>query len=161
MAPASRATKSSAVCDHIAHSFKRKYYCLLDFQASPTLENLSRLASKPGVQYTLVLSKTDGSIIRSSSHFGSARGSALSVSGLGNGTGEELQKSMTNYDTDTTETPAQKSTEDIAKMVFSFVSAAGTLVEDMESDDDLKLLRLRTRKNEIIIVPGESFPFMA
>ena len=63
---------------------------------------------------------------------------------------------MTNYDTDTKEKPSEKSIEDIAKMVFSFVSAAGALVEDMDSEDDLKLLRLRTRKNEIVIVPGQS-----
>ena len=66
---------------------------------------------------------------------------------------------MTNYDTDTTETPIQKPIEDIARMVFSFVSAAGTLIEELESEDDLKLLRLRTRKNEIVIVPGQSFLF--
>ena len=68
---------------------------------------------------------------------------------------------MTDYDADTTETPASKSIEDVARMVFSFVSAAGALVEDMDPEDDLKLLRLRTRKNEIVIVPGQSFPFMA
>lgn len=120
------------------------------------LENLSRLASKPGVEHTLVLSKTDGSIIRSSRNSGNVRGPALSVSGLGNGSGDERQKGITNYDTDTTETPAQKPIEDIARMVFSFMSAAGALIEDMDSEDDLKLLRLRTRKNEIIIVPGQS-----
>lgn len=126
----------------------------------PTLENFSRLASKPGVEYTLILSKTDGAIIRSSRHSGSARAPALSVSDLENG-GDERHKSMTNYDTDTTETPAAKSVEDVATMVFAFVSSAGVLVEDMDPEDDLKLLRLRTRKNELIIVPGQSISLWA
>lgn len=78
----------------------------------------------------------------------------MSVSGVGNGSGDERQKSMTNYDTDTTEAPAPKPVEDVARMVFSFVSAAGTLAEEMDPEDDLKLLRLRTRKTEFVIVPG-------
>lgn len=119
------------------------------------------MASKPGVEYTLILSKTDGSIIRSSSHSASARASALSASGSGNGSGDERQKGTINYDMDTTETAAQKNIEDVARTVFSFMSAAGALVEDMDPEDDLKLLRLRTRKNEIVIVPGQLFHFMA
>lgn len=160
MPPAGRPTTSSTVCENMDCLVKRNDECLLMSQLSPTLENLSRLASKPGVEYTLVLSKTDGSIIRSSSDSGNARGPASSVSGLGNGSGDERLKSMTNYDTDTKEKPSEKSVEDIARMVFSFVSAAGALVEDMDSEDDLKLLRLRTRKNEIVIVPGQSVLFM-
>lgn len=62
-----------------------------------------------------------------------------------------------NYETEPAESATQTNVEDVARMVFSFVSAAGALVEDMDSEDDLKLLRLRTRKNEIIIVPGQLF----
>lgn len=43
---------------------------------------------------------------------------------------------------------------DIAKLVFSFVSGAREFVEGMDQGDEVKLLRLRTRKNEIVIVPG-------
>lgn len=123
--------------------------------ASPTLENLSRLASKPGVEYTLVLSKTDGSIIRSSHHSASTRASALSAAGSGNGPGDERQDNLTNYDMESTETAAQKNIEDVARAVFAFISAAGDLIEDMDPEDDLRLLRLRTRKNEMVIVPGQ------
>lgn len=119
------------------------------------LENLYRLDSKLGVERTLVLSKTDGSIIRSSSHSTGSKASTLSASGLGNGFEDERQKNITNYDLDTTETAAQKNIEDIARMVFSFMSAAGALVEEMDPEDACKLLRLRTRKNEFIIVPGQ------
>ena len=40
-------------------------------------------------------------------------------------------------------------------MVFSFVSAAGGLVDGLDDGDDIKLLRLRTRKSEMVIVPGQ------
>lgn len=47
-----------------------------------------------------------------------------------------------------------KHAEDIARMVFAFVSSAEGFVDSIDEGDDLKLLRLRTRKNEIVIVPG-------
>jgi hypothetical protein len=39
-------------------------------------------------------------------------------------------------------------------MVWSFLTAAGNLVDELDKDDEVKLLRLRTRKNELVIVPG-------
>jgi hypothetical protein len=56
---------------------------------------------------------------------------------------------------ESTDTAAQKNIEDVARAVFAFISAAGDLIEDMDPEDDLKLLRLRTRKNEMVIVPGQ------
>jgi len=46
------------------------------------------------------------------------------------------------------------SAEDVAKMVWSFMTAAGSLVEGLDAEDEVKLLRLRTKKNELVIVPG-------
>lgn len=46
--------------------------------------------------------------------------------------------------------------EDVARMVFTFVAASKAFTEGMDKSDDVKLLRLRTRKNEIVIVPGRS-----
>lgn len=54
----------------------------------------------------------------------------------------------------------EKRAEDVAKMVFSFVSGAGGFVQGMDKGDELKLLRIRTRKSEIVIVPGRSFYFI-
>ena len=48
-----------------------------------------------------------------------------------------------------------KTAEEIAKMVFTFINAAGAFVDDMGKADDVRLLRLRTRKHEIVIVPGQ------
>jgi hypothetical protein len=39
-------------------------------------------------------------------------------------------------------------------MVWSFLKAAGNLVDELDSEDEVKLLRLRTKKNELVIVPG-------
>ncbi len=46
--------------------------------------------------------------------------------------------------------------EEFAKKVFAFVTAAKVFAEGMDTTDEVKLLRMRTRKNEIVIVPGES-----
>lgn len=47
-----------------------------------------------------------------------------------------------------------KDAEEVARMVWAFVGAAGTMVEGLDAEDEVKLLRLRTRKNELVIVPG-------
>lgn len=44
--------------------------------------------------------------------------------------------------------------EAVAKMVFSFVTSAKAFAEGMDKADEVKLLRMRTRQNEIVIVPG-------
>ena len=48
------------------------------------------------------------------------------------------------------------SAEDVARMVFAFVAGANAFTEGMDKSEEVKLLRLRTRKNEIVIVPGMS-----
>jgi hypothetical protein len=42
-------------------------------------------------------------------------------------------------------------------VVWSFLTAAGSLVDELDKDDEVKLLRLRTKKNELVIVPGRFF----
>ena len=50
----------------------------------------------------------------------------------------------------------RKSAEDIARIVFTFVAGANAFTEGMDESDEVRLLRLRTRKYEIVIVPGTS-----
>ena len=48
--------------------------------------------------------------------------------------------------------------EDVARLVFKFVEAAGVVAEGLEpgaGNDDVKLVRLRTKKNELVIVPSK------
>lgn len=120
------------------------------------------MAAKPGVQSTLLLSKTDGSIIRSSGLLARASppslGSTVTNSAASNGSGNvDIADSvgLGYYDVDSKETSKEKRAEDVAKMVFSFVSSAGTLVEGMDEGDEVRLLRIRTRKSEIVIFPGQ------
>jgi dynein light chain roadblock-type len=47
-----------------------------------------------------------------------------------------------------------QSAEDVAKMVWGFVNSAGDMVKGLDGDDEMKLVRLRTRKHELVIVPG-------
>ena len=46
------------------------------------------------------------------------------------------------------------SAEDVASAVWKFLGAAGSLVDELDKEDDVRLLRLRTKKNELVIVPG-------
>lgn len=45
----------------------------------------------------------------------------------------------------------------MSRLVMKFVEAAGEMVDGLDHDDELRLLRLRTRKNELVIVPSECF----
>jgi len=49
-----------------------------------------------------------------------------------------------------------KSAEDVARLVWGFFGAAGGMVEEMMGEkDEVRLLRVRTRRNEVVIYPGE------
>lgn len=133
-------------------------------QPVSTLDSLSRLAAKPGVRSTLILSKVDGSIIRSSGLLASSlpASSASDVSSTAAAGGSRNADTFEGgkmggayYEVESNENPNEKRAEDVAKMVFSFVSGAGGLVQDIDEEDELKLLRIRTRKSEIVIVPGQ------
>lgn len=133
---------------------------------------LTRLASKPGVQSTLILSKADGSIIRTSGLISepftasppntsraAANGKALPDSGSSVGlTDTEMgvaDRSNTHEEGRAGGSTGVKSAEEMARMVWAFVEAAGGLVVGLDPEEEVKLLRLRTKKQELVIVPGE------
>ena len=123
------------------------------------MENLSRLSSKPGVQSTLILSKTNGAIIRSTGLLSVSFSSSSESPEFGSapvgtdGNHPALLDEKASYGSQRDE--GKVNAEAVAKMVFSFVSAGGDLVNCLEEGGDVQLLRLRTRKNEIVIVPGK------
>lgn len=117
-------------------------------QQSPvedTIANLNRLAQKPGVQATLVLSRQSGAIVQSTG----------------------LEKAETNGDSrpatsnadDSAEAKVARlqSVEETARLVFEYVTASSRIAQEMNgtNDDELKLLRVRTKRNELVIVPGK------
>lgn len=139
------------------------------------MDNLSRLAAKPGVQSTLILSKADGSIIRTSgllagpssppgpsssrpASSSSGGGAAATDTASGHADGTHAEGYYEVIDAND-ENSNEKRAEDVAKMVFSFVSNAGGFVQGMDEGDELKLLRIRTRKSEVVILPGKVPPF--
>ena len=129
-------------------------------QPASTLENLSRLAAKPGVQSTLILSKTDGSIIRSTGLLATSSISPEEPQDItGNGNAHNRSRDL-NASQDSSDGKSQSTkgntAEDVARMVFAFVTAANDFAGSMDTADAVKLLRLRTRKNEIVVVPGKA-----
>ena len=57
----------------------------------------------------------------------------------------------------TSEKKGIDSAEDIARLAFGFVKVAGTTIGGLDAEDDVRLLRVRTKKMELVIVPGERF----
>jgi dynein light chain roadblock-type len=126
-----------------------------------SLALLARLSAKPGVQSTLVLSRVDGAIVRSTgllarksgrpgssdSSFGSSNQSIGAVGDQNGANGDREGE-------DSTSGAAPASGDEVAGVVWRFVQAAGDLVEELDGDDELKLLRVRTKKNELVVVPS-------
>jgi dynein light chain roadblock-type len=124
-----------------------------------SLALLSRLSSKPGVQSTLVLSRADGAIIRSEGllarnkkQLDSTDGATAHVNGSNrDSTGLGIGGVNDPADVSNTKTGA-----DIARAVWKYVQATEGLVEDMDTEDELRLLRVRTKKNELVVVPSKA-----
>ncbi|KAH7052391.1 hypothetical protein B0J12DRAFT_739912 [Macrophomina phaseolina] len=121
---------------------------------SETLSLLTRLSQKPGVQSTLVLARDTGAIVHTSG-FASNNASANLNTTLPAST-ENAAAAATPLTNGQKET-GMRSAEDVARMVYGFVEAAGELVKNLEEEDEVKLLRLRTKKNELVIVPDPRF----
>ncbi|KAG7291644.1 hypothetical protein NEMBOFW57_001663 [Staphylotrichum longicolle] len=113
-------------------------------------ETLGRLSKKAGVRATIVLDRVSGAILRTSGQVDSIRktkpsGSSAPATGSftneanGNSSGEE------------------QGAEELASMVWNFVSTAGSLVQELDTEDEVKLLRLRTKKQEFVIVPDPKY----
>ena len=113
---------------------------------------MTRLSQKPGVQSTLILSRETGAIVRTSGLI-SKGVSANPNSTLPASAADEAPDSYTNG----TRAGGLQSAEDVARLVLNFVAAAGTMVDSLDEEDELRLLRLRTKKNELVIVPSESY----
>lgn len=120
-------------------------------QPSPSEETaalLARLSSRPGVQSTLILSRDTGAIVRSTGLITaediSEEGESV-PNGIGGTDTEGKKKGTRNADA-------------VARLVWNFVKSAGEMTEELNGEsDEVKLLRLRTRKNELVVVPDAKF----
>ncbi|RMZ74364.1 dynein light chain-related [Pyrenophora seminiperda CCB06] len=119
------------------------------------LSLLTRLSQKPGVQSTLILSRENGTIIRTSGLISSS--SSVNPNSTLPASGETMPDNYTNGRQES----GIHSAEHVASMVWSFLTAAGSLVDELDKEDEVKLLRLRTKKNELVIVPDPKFILVA
>jgi dynein light chain roadblock-type len=107
--------------------------------------HLSRLSQKAGVQATLILSRETGAIVRSSGLVSRDESS-----------NSESTLPASNGLTDDRIDGAMPNAEHVAEVVWKFAKAAGDMLQELSNspDDDVKLLRLRSRNKEFVIFPG-------
>lgn len=124
-------------------------------QPTPSEETqalLARLSQRPGVQSTLILSRDTGAIVRSSGLITAEEigeegttPAPTTNGGYANGSadGEGHKKKGT------------RKAEEVAALVYAFVKSAGSMVEELNGEgDESKLVRVRTKRNEVVVVPG-------
>ncbi|KAI0602716.1 hypothetical protein F4775DRAFT_151361 [Biscogniauxia sp. FL1348] len=116
-------------------------------------EALHRLSKKPGVKAWLMLDRTNGAVLKTNGQVSTVRPArSSSNASLPTPTGGSFSTDV-NANTNNETQAAQE----LASMVWSFLSSAGSLVEEMDSEDELKLLRLRTKQQELVIVPESKY----
>ncbi|PSR93847.1 hypothetical protein BD289DRAFT_480917 [Coniella lustricola] len=120
-------------------------------------ETLARLSKKPGVKTTIALDRDSGAILKMAgqiSFLHSAKARQQQEQ-------QQQQQQTPSQPDDPNATPTvdaeTQGAEELAKMAWGFVNAAGGLVEGLDTEDELKLLRIRTRKQELVIVPDAKY----
>ncbi|TVY31009.1 Dynein light chain roadblock-type 2 [Lachnellula hyalina] len=115
-------------------------------------DTMARLSGKAGVKATMMLDRSLNTVLQTSGSFSSFR---------------SLDNSRNTAST-SAENGAVKEegVEEFAAMIWNFVNSAGGLVHDLDAEadgleqDDVKLLRLRTKKHELVIVPDAKYIFI-
>ncbi|KAI0476141.1 hypothetical protein GGR56DRAFT_641371 [Xylariaceae sp. FL0804] len=121
-------------------------------------EALHRLSKKPGVRAWLMLDRSDGAVLKTNGQIAAVRPprSAASAGGGGNALPTPTGGSFST-DVSANTNNETSAAQELASMVWAFLSTAGSLVEEMDTEDELKLLRLRTKKQEFVIVPEPKY----
>ncbi|KAH6894070.1 hypothetical protein B0T10DRAFT_237152 [Thelonectria olida] len=114
----------------------------------PLEEKLGRLSKKPGVKASIVLDRATGAILKTSGDVDSLQT-----------TKTRTASTATTYSTESTAPEGEESrgVEQFAGMVWNFVNSSGSFVQELDTEDEVKLLRLRTRKQELVIVPDPKY----
>ena len=144
------------------------------FQPEETTRLLTRLAQKPGVSSTLILSRATGAVVRASglisssatasnadaSELNTAPDTALPANNASQAD-REATLNGTGLNSGDQRKSGTREAEEVAKLVWTFFKSAGDTVEGMfginaegDGEDELRLVRLRTRKSEVVVVPG-------
>lgn len=130
-------------------------------------EKLGRLATKPGVRAGIVLDRASGAIIKTSGELSALRTAKAR---------DAATAASFSNEAPTAEASESQGVEDFAAMIWNYVNASAHLVQDMDKEvtenirmpfslpwltkllqDALRLLRLRTKRQEIVIVPDAKY----
>ncbi|KAF4452404.1 hypothetical protein F53441_4750 [Fusarium austroafricanum] len=111
-------------------------------------EKLGRLSKKPGIKASIVLDRATGAILKTSGQVDALQTSKTRTT--------STATSFSN-DTPALEESETKGVEQFAAIVWNYVNNSGSLVQELDGEDELKLLRLRTRKQELVIVPDPKY----
>ncbi|KAI1335349.1 hypothetical protein F5Y15DRAFT_398368 [Xylariaceae sp. FL0016] len=124
-------------------------------------EALHRLSKKPGVRAWLMLDRANGSVLKTNGQVAQVRPPKQSHNPNSSNNTATVDPSIAvspthgSFSTDVAvnSNNETQAAQELASMVWGFLSAAGSLVDEMDTEDELKLLRLRTKKQELVIVP--------
>lgn len=119
-------------------------------------ETLGRLSKKPGVKATIVLDRTTGAVLKTNGHVASFRKANSNPLGLSSSLPGQTTGSFSSNDGQSTGFETN-GIEEMAAAVWGFIQATDGLVHDLDTEDELKLLRLRTKKQELVIVPDAKY----
>ncbi|UNI24178.1 hypothetical protein JDV02_009946 [Purpureocillium takamizusanense] len=111
-------------------------------------EKLGRLTRKPGVKASIVLDRASGAVLKTSGDVSALRTAKSRDAATAASFSNEAPLA---------EASEAKGIEDFAAMIWTFVHSSGQLVQEADTDDELRLLRLRTKKQEIVIVPDTKY----
>ncbi|RYC62071.1 hypothetical protein CHU98_g4128 [Xylaria longipes] len=123
-------------------------------------EALHRLSKKPGVKAWLMLDRSNGAVLKTNGHIAAVRPAKSASNANGTGVSPSLPTpagGSFSTDVQTITNNESLAAQELASMVWSFLSTAGSLVDEIDSEDELKLLRLRTKKQEFVIVPEPKY----
>lgn len=122
-----------------------------DSNADQAAALLVRLSQKEGVQATIAIDQNTGIILKKTGDISFPIGIGTRPSTASNAGSNGLDDSASK------DSDEVRGIEDMAMMVWKFVQAAGGLIQGLDSEDEVKLLRLRTKKHELVIVPDSRY----
>ncbi|KAK4187316.1 hypothetical protein QBC35DRAFT_385090 [Podospora australis] len=126
-----------------------------DLQLSDALDDqLSRIAQKKGVKAAFAIDKATGALLKSSGQLSLVR------STHSNGAASLPSQTVGSFtsETVTQATPSPDQTADeLSALVWNYVTATDSFVGELDSEDEVKLLRLRTKHQELVIVPDKKY----
>ncbi|KAI6330011.1 hypothetical protein MCOR29_002096 [Pyricularia oryzae] len=128
-------------------------------------ETLGRLSKKAGVKATIVLDRSTGAILKISGDFTQIRPSKAAGENAGTSQTDSFPKEVTSA---TANSEASDGAEQLAAMATFASFCCGCAVDRVmkskgytlivsETQDELRLLRLRTKKQELVIVPDPKY----